>query len=83
MKTIPQLSQELDIPQTTLRDARSRNAFPSQQVGRDWQIDETSPQFAAWLEARPKQPRVIGAAKKTNKKKEQNHEQSGQGNHIP
>lgn len=64
MKTIPQLSKELGVPQSTLRDARSRNAFPSQQVGRDWLIDETSELFAAWLEARPRQPRVKGAAKK-------------------
>jgi hypothetical protein len=63
MKTIPQLSEELGIPQTTLRSARSRNVFPSQAAGRDWLIDETSPEFAAWLEARPKQPRLIGAAK--------------------
>jgi hypothetical protein len=64
MKTIPQLSEEFGVPPSTLRDARSRNAFPSQQAGRDWLIDETSPQFAAWLEARPRQPRVKGAEKK-------------------
>ena len=60
LKTIPEVSREHTLPQSTLRDARSRGVFPSQKVGRDWLIDEQSEQFVAWLAARDRQPRVKG-----------------------
>lgn len=67
MKTIPELSKEHALPQSTIRDARSRGVFPSQKIGRDWLIDEQSEQFVGWLAAREQQPRVKGE-KKAKKK---------------
>lgn len=53
-----------DLPASTIRMALIQKRIPGAKIGRDWQVDDEDPIFAAWLAARNSQPRVKGRKKK-------------------
>jgi len=51
MKTLVQISKELEIPKTTLNTAAQQGRIPARKVGRDWFIFEDAKEFRVWLES--------------------------------
>jgi hypothetical protein len=55
MKTLSAVSEEFNIPISTLQKAVRNGRLPARKFGRDWIIETDNPEFKQWLENyRPK-----------------------------
>jgi len=50
MKTLVQVSRELQIPKQTLNSAAQAGRIPAEKIGRDWFIYDDKPEFLEFLE---------------------------------
>jgi excisionase family DNA binding protein len=58
MKTVPEVSQDTGIPETTLRSAIGQGRLKATKIGRDWLIDETAPDYQLYINSYRQRPRI-------------------------
>jgi hypothetical protein len=49
MKTLVQVSKELNIPKDTLISAARTGRIPAEKIGRDWFVYDSEPKFEQFL----------------------------------